>query len=102
MGPWKHPDWCGATCLGIGALKVPFQVKLTKMPLANPRLTGSQSWSKSFQNNIFHVSTTNLSYSMIFVNFDQVWTEVDSRGSKTPNFDLTLEQVGISIIAKII
>ena len=39
---------------------------------------------------------------MIFVNFDQVWTEVDSRGSKNPNFDLTLEQVGISIIAKII
>ena len=59
----------GTTRLDIGALEVPFWVKLTKMPLVNPK---SQSWSKSSQNNIFHVSTKNLSYSMIFVKFDQV------------------------------
>ena len=90
MGPWKHLDWCGTTHLDIGALEVPFRVKLTKMPLVNTRLTKSQSRSKSFQNNIFHVSTTNLSYSMIFVKFDQVWPEVDSEGTKNPNFDPTI------------
>ena len=57
---------------GIGALKVPFQAKLTKMPLVNPGLTNSQNWSKSLQNHIFHVSTSNPSYLVIFVNFDQV------------------------------
>ena len=90
MGPWKHLDWCGTTRLDIGALEVPFRVKLTKMPLVNTRLTKSQSRSKSFQNNIFHVSTTNLSYSMIFVKFDQVLPEVDSEGTKNPNFDPTI------------
>ena len=45
--------WCNL--FGIGALEVPFQVKLTKMLLINPRLAKSQSWSKSVQNNIFHV-----------------------------------------------
>ena len=55
MWPQKHLDWRGATYLDIGALEVPFQVKLTKMPLINPRLAKSQSWSKSVQNNIFHV-----------------------------------------------
>ena len=39
---------------------------------SQPWLTKSQSWSKSSQNNIFHVFTSNLSYSDIFVNFDQV------------------------------
>ena len=68
------------------ALKVPFQVKMTKMPLVNPRLTKSQSWSKSSQDNIFHVSTSNLSHSEIFVKFDPRLT---SKGAKNPNFDPT-------------
>ena len=80
MESQKHLNWRGTTRSGIGALKVPFQVKLTKMPLFNPKLTRSQSWSKSSQNNIFHVSTSNLSYLMIFVNLDQVWPKVDSLG----------------------
>ena len=41
MGLRKHLDWHGITCLGVRALEVPFQVKLTKMPLVNPRLTES-------------------------------------------------------------
>ena len=94
----KHLDWCGATRSGIKALKVSFQVKLTKMPLVNGGLTGSQSWSKSFQNNIFHVSIANLSYLVIFINFDQVWP----RGSKTLILIWLLEQVGINVITKII
>ena len=73
MGPRKHLDWRGTTRSGIGALKAPFQVKMTKTPLVNPNLTKSQSWSKSFEDNIFHVSISNLSHLDIFVNFDQVW-----------------------------
>ena len=69
----KHLDWHGATRSGIEALEMPFQVKLTNMPVVNPELTESQSWSKSSQNNIFHVSISNPSYSMIFINFDQNW-----------------------------
>ena len=48
IGPRKHLDW-------IEALEVPFQVKLTKMPLVNFRLTEIQSRSKSSQNNIFYI-----------------------------------------------
>ena len=43
-----------------------------------PSLTKSQSWSKSFYDNIFHVFTSNLSHLEIFVNFDQVLLEIDS------------------------
>ena len=50
------------------------------MRLVNPKFTKSQSQSKSSINNIFHVSTSNLSYSVILVNFDQAWLKVDSRG----------------------
>ena len=80
MVPWKHLDWHGTTRSGLEALKVPFQVKLTKMPLVNPRLTKIQSQSKSSQNNIFQVYTSTSSYSMIFVNFDQVRPNVDPWG----------------------
>ena len=76
MEPQKHLDWRGTTRSGIGALEVPFQVKLTKIPMINPRLTESHSQSKSSQNNIFHVSTLNPSYSEIFVNFNQVWSSL--------------------------
>ena len=44
--------------------------QIDKMPLVNLGLTESQNWSKSSKNNIFHVSTSNPSYSEIFVNFD--------------------------------
>ena len=53
MGLWKHLDWRGATCSSIRALEVPFQVKLTKMPLVNLGLIESQSQSKSSQNKTF-------------------------------------------------
>ena len=72
MGLQKHLDRRGTTHSSIGALKVPFMVKLTKMPLVNSGLTKSQSWLKSSQNNTFHVSTSNLSYLEIFVKFDQI------------------------------
>ena len=31
------PECCGKTRLGIGALEVPLSVKMTKMPLVNPK-----------------------------------------------------------------
>ena len=57
MGPQKHLDWQGTTRLGVRAPKAPFYVKMTKIPLVNPRLIESQNWPKSSQNNIFHAST---------------------------------------------
>ena len=87
MGLWKHLDWHCITCLVIVALKVPFHAKLTKIPLVNRGLTMSQSWSKSSQNNIFHVSTSNLSYSVILVKFDPRLT---LESSKNPNFNPTI------------
>jgi len=74
MGPRKHLNQHGTIHLGIGALKVPFSAK---MPLVNPRLTKSQKRSKSSQNNIFRGFTSNSSYLETFVNFHQVWPEVD-------------------------
>ena len=66
---------------------MPFQVKITKTALVNPGLTESQNWSKSSQNNIFHVSTSNPSHSKIFVKFD---LRLTLEGTKTPNFDPTI------------
>ena len=66
IGLQKDLDWRGVTHLGIGALKVPFQVKLTKMPLVIPK-------KKKIR-----VSTSNLSLLVIFVNFDQVWPDINS------------------------
>ena len=86
MGPQKHIDYCGTIHSGIEALKVPFQVKLTKIPLVNPRLIESQIGSKSSKNNIFHTSISNPSYSVIFVNFDPRLT---FKGTKNPNYDST-------------
>ena len=37
MCPQEHPKRRDATRLGIGAPKVPFSAKMTKMPLVNPR-----------------------------------------------------------------
>ena len=71
MGTGKNLDWRGTTRSGIGALKVPFLVKFTKMPLVNPGLTDSQIGSKLSQNNLFHALTSNLSYAKIVVKFDQ-------------------------------
>ena len=77
-GPRKHLYWRDTTRSGIRALKMPFQVKLNKMPLVNPGLTESQTRSKSSRNNIFHAFTSNSSHSEIFVNFDQVWPDIVS------------------------
>ena len=52
---------------------------MTKMALVNPRLTKSQTKSKSPQNSTFHIFISNSSSSEIFGNFDQVWLEVDSQ-----------------------
>ena len=95
MGLRKHLNQRGTIRLGIGALKVPFSAKMTKMPLVNPRLAKSQTKSKSSQNNIFHGFTSNLSYSETFVNFDWVWLSLTQSwplvGPKNPNFDLTIK-----------
>lgn len=73
VGQQKHIDWRGATRLGIGALKVPFLVKLTIMPLVKLGLTEIQTRSKSPQNGIFYAFTSNERHSKIFVKFDPVW-----------------------------
>ena len=73
MGLWKHLDWRGATCSSIRALEVPFQVKLTKMPLVNPRLIESQSQSKSSQNKKFLCFYIKLE---LLGDFRQVWPKV--------------------------
>ena len=90
-GPQKHLDYPGATCSGIRALRVPFQVKLTKIPQVNPGLTESQSQSKSSQNKIFHVSTSNPELLSDFCQFRACLTKVDSmltfKGIKKSNFD---------------
>ena len=78
MGLQEHLEWHGVTRLDTGAPKVPFLAKMTKMPLVNPRLTESQTKSKSPQNITFHSFTSNLSFWDIFGNFDQVSPEVDS------------------------
>ena len=77
MGLWEHLEWCGMTHSNIGAFTVPFSVKMTKVPLVNPKLTEGQTRSKSSQNNIFHGFISNLSSTKIFSNFDLVWLGVD-------------------------
>ena len=78
MGFWEHPKWCSATRSNTEASKVTILTKITKMPLDNPRLIEGQTKSKSSQNNIFHGFISDLSFSKIFSNFDQVWLVVDS------------------------
>ena len=68
MRLWKHLDCRGATRSGIGALEVPFRVKLTKMPLVNPKLTKSQSWSKSSYGGPFLQLQAELSPAMLWPN----------------------------------
>ena len=78
QGIVEHLDWHGTTRSGIGAFKVPFYVKMTKMPLVNLWLIEGQNWSKPPQNNIFHVFTSNPRLLEIFINYDQVWPGVDN------------------------
>ena len=78
IGPWRNLNWCGVTRSGIGALEMPFPIKLTKMLLVNLGLTENQTRLKSSRNNIFHAFTSNPSHSKIFVKFDQVWLDADS------------------------
>ena len=74
-GSWEHVDWHGTTHSGIGALKVPFKVKFTKILLVKLGLSKSQTWSKPPQNKNFHDFTTNPSLSESFVSFDKLWLE---------------------------
>ena len=65
MGLQKHVDWSGTTYSGIKALKVPFQIKQTKT-LGWPKVKSGQNYPKT----TFYFSTSNLSYSVIFVKFN--------------------------------
>ena len=69
----------------------------------NARLTKSQNWLKPPQKNNFHVFTSNPRLSEIFVNFDQVWPEVDS-WEWPENLILIrpLEWVGTNVIVEMI
>ena len=73
MGLGEHLEWRGATHSDTGVIKVPLSAKMTKTPLVNPRLPGSQTRSKFPQNITFHSFTSNPNFSEIFGNFDQVW-----------------------------
>ena len=92
-GPREHLGHHGLTHLGIGTLKVPFQVKMTKMSLVNSRLTEHQNWLKLHQNNIFHVFTSNPRLSEIFINFTKFDLRLTSTGDRKANFDLTIQMV---------
>ena len=73
------------------------------MPPINPGMTESQTKSKSPQNSNFHSFTSNLSFSEIFDNFDQVWLGVDSqRALETLILIRLLEWVETNAIVKII
>ena len=84
MRPQEHPEWHGATHSDTGAPKVPFLVKMTKMPLVNLGLTEGQTMLKSTQNNTFHSFSSNPSFLEIFSHFDQVWPEVNSEWAQKP------------------
>ena len=103
MGPQKQLNWHCATRLGIGALKLPFQVKLTKMPLVNPGLTKRQIWVKI---------TPKQHFSFIYIKHEllndihQLWpTLTQSWLSRAPKTLISIrpsEWVGTNIITKII
>jgi len=57
------------------------------MPLLNPRLIESQSWLELSQNNIFHVSTSNPSYSEILSTLTKFDPRLTPRSTENPNFD---------------
>ena len=76
---------------------------MTKMALVNPRLTKSQTKSKSLQNSTFHIFISNSSSSEIFGNFDQVWLEVDSQQAQEILILIWLSKwVKTNVITKII
>ena len=119
VGPWKiqkyyflsmvlqeHTEWCGITHLDIGAPKMHFSAKITKMSLVNLGLTKSQTRSKSSQNKNFHDFLSNPSFSKIFGYFDQVWLSLTrswSRvGRKTLILIQPLKRVRFKVITKII
>ena len=80
MGLREHLEWRGITRSNTRALKVLLSAKITKMPLVNPRLTESQTKSKSSQNNFFHGFISNPIFLEIFGNFDQVNPELTLGG----------------------
>ena len=75
MGLREHLEWRGITRSNTRALKVLLSTKIIKMLLVNPRLTESQTKSKSSQNNFFHGFISNPIFLEIFGNFDQVDSE---------------------------
>ena len=79
MGPRKIYRLTWHNLFGHQSTQSVFLVKMTKMPLVNPKLTKSQTMSKSSQNNIFHGFISNPSSLEIFSKFNQVWPRVDSR-----------------------
>ena len=86
--------WHDATCSGTRVPEVPFQVKFTKMPLVNPRLTESQSWVKIIpkqQFSCFYIKPELLG------DFCQLWptltkfnSRLTPRGTRNPNIDTTV------------
>ena len=79
--PWEHPEWRGATRLDIGAPKVPFLAKMTKMPLVNPRFDWRSNEVKTLTKQ--HFSQCYIKPELLR-DFWQLWLEVDFRWSQKP------------------
>ena len=90
QGLWKHLDWHGATHSGIGALEVPFLVKLTKMPLINLKLTEvkvGQNYPKTKFIMFLHQTQATRWFLSSLTKFYPRLTPV---GTRNPNFDSTV------------
>ena len=84
MGPWEHLEWHGVTCSDIGAPKVFFSAKMTKMPLDNPRF----DWrSNDVKTTFFIVLHQTLAFLEIFNNLTKFDPKFISSGPKNPNFN---------------
>ena len=88
MGPREHLEWCGATYSGIGAPKVHFSTKMTKMPLVNPRFNRRSNKVKTLTKIYFFIV---LRQTWASWRFSMTLTKFDPKsilgGPKNPNFD---------------
>ena len=84
MGLRKHLDFHGAICLGVKALKVPFQVKLTKIL----KVKTSQNHPKNTIFMFLHQTRATQWFSLTLTKFD---LKLTLKGPKNPNFDLTVK-----------
>ena len=79
FSPWGHENIQNSVAWPVQALehlKCLFKLKWPKCPWS------ALAFHKLSQNNVFHSFTPNPSFSKIFNKFDQVWLEVNPRGTQ--------------------